>query len=155
MVAHQILSSWAASQGWQACRKQTALLHRCTPAEDPEITQQLNELRGGLNDLNSQVIGTSLVFLNGERVDVRNNETNLGAARVGVMARGAWRACCTACASLPACPPARLPASCSSWWLVLMNGRNAPSTMLTALPPHRRLCVRRHDLVCERHWHRL
>lgn len=72
-----------------ACHTQTALLHCCTPAEDPEITQQLNDLRGGLNDLNSQVIGSSLVFLNGERVDVRNNETNLGAARVGVMARGA------------------------------------------------------------------
>lgn len=51
------------------------------PAEDPAIAQQLNVMRGAINDLSDQIIGSSAVLLDGEREDVRSRETNLGAQR--------------------------------------------------------------------------
>ncbi len=76
---HCLPVSCDANVRWQA-----GAFTSCPPAlhhsaEDPEVTQQLNDLRGALNDLNEQVVGSSLVFLDGDRVDIRNNETNLGA----------------------------------------------------------------------------
>lgn len=43
---------------------------------------ELDDLRGAINALNDEIIGSSLVNLDGSRVDVRNNETNLGARRL-------------------------------------------------------------------------
>lgn len=41
-------------------------------------------MRGAINNLNEQIVGSTLVFLDGDRVDIRNNETNLGAHARGL-----------------------------------------------------------------------
>jgi 2',3'-cyclic-nucleotide 2'-phosphodiesterase (5'-nucleotidase family) len=48
------------------------------PVEDPVVAAQLAELRGPIDEFNSLLVGSSDVFLNGERLDMRNRETNLG-----------------------------------------------------------------------------
>ena len=45
---------------------------------DPTVESQLAELRTPLNALNTAVVGSSAVVLDGERINVRNKETNLG-----------------------------------------------------------------------------
>lgn len=45
--------------------------------DDPTTAQQVASLKGPLDALNTGVVGKTNVVLNGERVDVRNKETNL------------------------------------------------------------------------------
>lgn len=101
---------------WQAGAFTSCLAALHTPAEDPEVTQQLNDLRGALNDLNEQVVGSSLVFLDGDRVDIRNNETNLGAlclpgGRPSVVPQQAYLLCL-----YPVQLVAHLPTGCTHAW---------------------------------------
>jgi 5'-nucleotidase / UDP-sugar diphosphatase len=45
---------------------------------DPEAAAELEELKGPIEEMKQTIVGSSATFLNGERNDVRLNETNLG-----------------------------------------------------------------------------
>ncbi len=49
-------------------------------ADDPVAAARLAELQGPLADYTSQVVGEAATTLDGERIDIRNRETNLGNA---------------------------------------------------------------------------